>query len=148
MENVKGIIFDWVGTLSDGSRKLFPCSMRVIEKLSKNYRLGLVSLAGHGVEARKEDIESTGVLRYLKSVIIDTSKNQEHYLRCMREMETTPETTLIVDDRTQRGIMIGNQIGCRTFWIKDGPYSHEIPDEKTGQPTKIINSVEDLLNII
>ena len=53
--------------------------------------------------------------------------------------------TLVVDDRSIRGIQIGNQIGCETAWIHNGKYSHEMPNEETGAPYYIIDSVEDLL---
>jgi len=145
---IEGIIFDWVQTLSKGSRELFPYSEKVLRKLKPKYKLGLVSLAGHGNNKRWEDIEATGVKHYFDSIIIDVVKNAEMYLRCIKEMETTPKTTAIVDDRTVRGIKIGNELGCQTYWIKNGPYSHETPNEKTGKPTYVINSVEDLLKLL
>jgi len=63
-------------------------------------------------------------------------------------MEMTPATTAIVDDRTVRGIQIGNQLGCRTYWIQTGEYAHEMPNEETGEPTARINSIEDLLELL
>jgi FMN phosphatase YigB (HAD superfamily) len=85
---------------------------------------------------------------YFDSVIIDVSKTSQHYIKCMREMGTTPETTAIVDDRTARGIKVGNQLGCKTFWIQRGEYSHEMPNQETGEPTYRIDSIEDLLRIM
>ncbi len=145
---IKGIIFDWVGTLSNESRELFPYSEKVLKELKTRYKLGLVSLAGHGNKERREDIEATGVRQFFDSIIIDTSKKPEHYIRCMEEMGTTAATTAIVDDRTVRRIQIGNQLGCTTFWIQKGKYATEIPNRETGEPTHKINSVEDLLRML
>ena len=145
---IKGIIFDWVETLSEGSRKPFSYSEKVLKELKPKYKLGLVSLAGHGNNERREDIKISGLKSYFCSVIIETIKNSEMYLRCMKEMGTIPKTTAIVDDRTVRGIKIGNELGCETFWVKRGPYENELPNEETGQPTHIIKSVEDLLTIL
>ena len=146
---IEAIIFDWVETLSEGSRTLYPYSKRILEELrARGYRLGLISLAGHGNSKREEDIESTGIKPYLDVVIIDTVKTPEMYLRCINELNATPETTAVVDDRTLRGIKIGNQLGCQTFWVMGKKYLHEMPNKETGEPTYRINSVEDLLEII
>jgi HAD superfamily hydrolase (TIGR01509 family) len=148
-QKIEAIIFDWVETLSEGSRSLYPYSKNVLEELrSRGYKLGLISLAGHGNAKRSEDIKATGIEPYLDSVIIDTVKTPEIYLRCIKELGATPETTAVVDDRTLRGIKIGNQIGCQTFWVMSKKYLHEAPNEETGEPTYRINSVEDLLRIL
>ncbi len=146
---IEAIIFDWVETLSKGSREPFPYSERVLKELKyKNYKLGLVSLAGHGNNKRKEDVEVSGLKPYFDFILIDTVKNAEMYLKCIKELGATPQRTVIVDDRTLRGIKIGNEIGCMTFWVRRGPYENELPNEETGQPTRIIKSVEDLLTIL
>ncbi len=149
MANIKGIIFDWKGTLAINSNDgLFSYSEEVVEKLSTNYKLSLISIAGFGIDNRRTEIEKSGLTRYFNNIIIDTIKTKEQYLECMEKMRTAPENTLIVDDRAIRGIKIGNQLGCQTYWIKNGKYAHELPNEETGQPTKIINSVEDLLELL
>lgn len=145
---MKAIIFDWMGTLYEKNKGLYPYSEEVLKNLKQGCKLGLVSIAKSGLEKRKQELESSGIMPYFDSVIVDISKTAEHYLRCMREMGTTPETTAIVDDRTLRGIMIGNQLGCKTFWIQKGEYAHELPNEETGRPTFIINSVKDLLELV
>ena len=146
---IKGIIFDWVETLSDGSRELYPYTKKVLEELrGRGYKLGLVSLAGKGNKNRKEDVESTGVWSYFDSIIIETRKDAEMYLRCMKEMGTTPKTTAIIDDRTVRGIKIGNEIGCITYWVQSPKYIHETPNKETGEPNYKINTIEDLLRLL
>ena len=146
---IKGIIFDWVETLSHGKRELFPYTDKVLEELrGRGYKLGLISLAGHGNNNRKEDIEVTGIKKYFNSIIIDTKKDAEMYLRCMKEMGTTTKTTAIVDDRTVRGIKIGNELGCVTYWVMTPKYVHEVPTKETGEPTHRINTIEDLLKML
>ena len=145
----KGIIFDWIGTLAINSKEgLFSYSEKVVRELSDKYRLSLVSIAGFGVEKRKQDIEESGLTKYFECIIVDTIKTEKQYLECIGKMRTTPKTTLVVDDRVVRGIAIGNRLGCQTYWIRNGKYSHELPNEETGQPAKIINSVEDLLYLL
>ncbi len=149
MTNIEGVIFDWIETLAINSEDgLFHYSEDVVKKLSSKYKLSLISIAGFGVEKRKQEIEKSGLTKYFEHIIVDTIKTEEQYRDCMKCMKTTPEKTLVVDDRTLRGIKIGNKLGCQTYWIKNGKYAHELPNEETGQPTRIINSVEDLLYLL
>ncbi|MFC1775213.1 HAD family hydrolase [Nanoarchaeota archaeon] len=145
---IDGIIWDWIGTIYERNKGLYPWSRKVLVGLKQHYRFGLVTIAKHGILKRREELEETGVLHLFDSVIIDTIKTPEHYLRCMREMGTAPERTAIVDDRTIRGIKIGNQLGFPTFWIQKGEYALEIPNEETGDPTYRINTIEDLLELL
>jgi beta-phosphoglucomutase-like phosphatase (HAD superfamily) len=148
MEMRKGIIFDWIGTLAKNSDEIFPYSERVVRRLSGRYRISVISIAGFGIEKRCKEIDDSGLREYFDHVVVDEVKTPEQYLECMRIMKTNPRDTFVVDDRAFRGIKIGNQLGCKTYWIRNGRYSHETANEETGEPYEIINSVEDLLNIL
>ena len=150
----EGIIFDWIGTLSAGSKGgVYPYSEKVLqylrEKKEIKYRIGLVSIAGFGVKERIKDLEKTGIIYYFDSIIInDKMKTPKHYIQCMHEMGTVPRTTIVVGDTASLEIRIGNKLGCKTYWIQNSVFAPEPPNKKTGEPTKIINSVEDLLKIL
>ena len=144
---IEAIIFDWAGTLYKKNKGLFPYSEKVLRNLSSKYKLAVISKAVFdNVETRLKQINEIG--NYFDVIIADVDKTKEQYVECMKKMNVKPENTLIVDDRTLRGIQIGNKLGCQTYWIQNGEYSHEIPNKETGQPTKIIKSVEDLLKIL
>lgn len=147
-EVVDGIIFDWIGTLYERDKGAFEWSARVLEALRGDYKLGLVSLAREDIERRRDEIDASGISHYFDSIIVDSNKNPAQYLKCMGEMKTLPSRIAIVDDRMKRGIKIGNLLGCRTYWIQQGEYAHELPDDETGEPTQRINSIEDLLRIL
>ena len=145
----QGIIFDYIGTVSAGSKGgLYPYTLEVLKALKPKYKLALMSLAGRGIERRRQDLEEEGIIDYFDSVVIDTYKTPEHFVQCMREMGVSPKDTIVVGDRTAREIKIGNELGCRTIWIQKGDYSHETPNEETGEPTMKINTIEDLLDIL
>lgn len=147
MKKINAIIFDWAGTLYEKNKGLFPYSEKILQKLKPKYKLAVISKAvSDSIETRLKQINEIG--NYFDVIIADVNKTPKHYLDCMKEMDVKPENTLIVDDRTLRGIKLGNHLGCQTYWIKNGEYSHEIPNKKTGKPTKTINSVEDLLKIL
>lgn len=145
---IKAIIFDWIGTLYQFRGKgLFPYSERVLRELSSKYKLAAISKAPlEDIEMRSKQINE--IKKYFDVIIVDTDKTSEQYIECMRKLNVEPENTLVVGDRTIREIKIGNQLGCQTYWIKNGKHANELPNEETGQPTRIINSIEDLLTIL
>lgn len=145
---MKGIISDWMGTLYKRNEGLFPFTIPVLKALKPKYKLGLISLGKEGIEQRRAEIEATGIIPYFNHIIIDTTKTREIYLRCMLEMGLVIKDTAIVDDRMLRGIMIGNQLGCETYWIQKGDFAHELPNAETGEPTHKIDSIEDLLRYL
>ena len=145
---IEAIIFDWIGTLYPfGGKGLFPYSEKILEKLHKKYKLAVISKAtSDNVETRMKQIHS--IKKYFDVIIVDVDKTAEQYIECMKKLSVKQENTLVVGDRTLREIQIGNQLGCKTYWIRNGRYAHEVPTKETGKPTKIINSVEDLLTIL
>ena len=141
---IEAIIFDWVGTLYEKNKGLFPYSEKVLRELKQKYKLAVISKAvSDSVDSRLNQINE--IKKYFDVIIADVDKNDKQYIECMRKLNVKPENTLVVDDRTLRGIKIGNKLGCQTYWIKNGEYANETPNEETGQPTKIIKSIEDLL---
>ena len=145
---INAIIFDWIGTLYRRNTGLFEGVEELLKSLKPKYKLGLVSLAGQGIDNRRNDIKSTGIWDYFDSIRVDTSKDEEQFLRCIKEMNTLPRNTLIIGDRTIREIKIGNKLGCQTYWIKNGDYANQLPTQETGKPTKIITSVHDILKYL
>jgi len=133
------------GTISTADT---PFSENVLQRLKHSFQLVLVSLAGFGNKRRMQNIDESGLRKYFNSIVIDTTKEPRHYLRCMNEMSTDPVQTLIVDDRTVRGIKIGNELGCQTCWIMEDKYLHETPNEETGEPTFRIKSIKDIFEVI
>ena len=147
MKIFDAIIFDWVGTLYQfGARGLFPYTERVLQELKPRYKLAVISKAvSDDVRLRASQIHEIG--HYFNVSIVDVDKTSSQFKSCIKELRTTSERTLVVDDRVDRGIQIGNQLGCKTAWIQQGRHEWKLPNSETGEPTYKINSVEDLLKI-
>ena len=149
MNNVKGIIFDWVGTLYERDKDLFPDSYEVIRKLSGKYNLGLISIAKRGAEnSRWREIGLSGLTPYFKEIYVCQEKAPEIYKECMDKLESDSKSTIIIGDRTIRDIKVANELGCRSFWLRKGEYANELPDKKTGKPTYTIKNLKDLLKVL
>jgi FMN phosphatase YigB (HAD superfamily) len=145
--NIKLIIFDWGGTLHDPvAKELFPGTIEVLKKLAENYELALVSLAKSQPYAeRLRKIEESGIVPYLKKVLVDEEDKDGLYEKLLKDFDLRPENVAIVDDRTIRGIAWGNKHSAMTIWIKRGKFANELPNETTGNPTHIINNLSELL---
>ena len=145
---IKAIIFDWVGTLYQfGGKGLFPYSERVLRELKPRYKLAVISKAvSNNVEVRMTQMNA--IRHYFDFILADVDKTEAQFIECMQKLGVKPKNTLVIDDRMDRGIQIGNKLGCQTYWIKNGQYSDITPNAETGQPNKIIKSVENLLTIL
>jgi len=148
INGIEAIIFDWVGTLYQfGGKGLFPYSEKVLRELQAKYKLAVISKAvSNNVETRLKQMNAIG--HYFEVIIANIEKNPEQFIECMQRLNIRPENTLIIDDRMDRGIQIGNKLRCKTAWIQQGEYANITPNEETGQPDYRINSVEDLLKIL
>ena len=157
MNQIKAIIFDWARTLYDvENNREFPEAKDILEYCKqKNYRLALVSLVtinesepGTSLESRNQQINHSPLKTYFEK-ILTTNDNKDLVLDKMIKYLGVPNNEiLIVDDRTIRDVRYGDQRGIPTVWLKRGKFANELPNQETGQPTYIINSLSELKNII
>ncbi|MFA5820776.1 MAG: HAD hydrolase-like protein [Candidatus Gracilibacteria bacterium] len=143
------LLFDWGGTIYDNATASpFPDSKQVLEHFSKKYSIAIVSFADDTAEMnRRFDIlERFDLRKYLQFAIFHPDKNNMYHL-AMRNLNSKPENTLVIDDYMQR-IAYLKTIGCRTAWVRRGKFADQTPTEKTGQPDHIINSLSDLIGLI
>lgn len=148
---IKGIIFDWIGTLSAGSRGgVYPYSEKVLKYLKdKKIELGLISIAVFGIEKRIMDIKNCNLAKYFTHIkVIEGIKLPEHYLECMERLNTNIKDTAIIGDSMYQEIRVGNQLGCATYWVTKTGFDDAQPGGSTGEPSFRIDTVEDLLNIL
>lgn len=146
---IKAVIFDWIGTLYDRDNGPFPDAHPTLGELEeKKIKMGLISLS-HDLKKRMNEIHGSGLRGYFyaDSIIVDLEKDAQQYLALIHQMRVSNRETLVVDDRTIRGIKIGNELRCSTAWIPR-EYAHETPNEETGQPTHTISTVKDILKLI
>lgn len=147
--HLTSLIFDWGGTLYDNNTESpFPDSKQVLEHFSRKYSLAVVSFADDMAEMnRRFDIlEKFDLRKYFQFAIFHPDKNNMYSL-AMRNLNSKPEETLVIDDYMQR-IAYLKSIGCRTAWVQRGKFASQTPDKKTGQPDFIISSLSDLISLI
>lgn len=147
---MKAVIFDFGRTLYDrGAGRIFPEAFDILEKLSKKYRLAIVSLTTDGDMGNRIDIlKENKIDHYFSPAIFVVEDKDSAYEKALKKMGVVPEDVAIVDDRVVRGIKWGNDMGAMTIWFKNGRFSDELPSKETGEPTHTITSLPELEGIL
>ncbi|PIT92860.1 MAG: hypothetical protein COU08_00215 [Candidatus Harrisonbacteria bacterium CG10_big_fil_rev_8_21_14_0_10_42_17] len=150
MNNLKTIIFDYGRVLFDRENdQFFPETETVLKHLVNKYTLTIASLAKNdSPKAREQQLENAGLKKYFTIIKFTATNKDELYEKTFEELNLKPEETLIVDDRTIRGIKWGNKKGCKTIWVKCGKFENDPIDEETGTPNHIIKNIGGLTSLI
>ena|SRR5260370_34657865 len=146
---IRAIIFDWGRTLYDSeSQALFPRTQEVLQALSRQYILAIVSLASDGnIEKRQQILQTYDIKKYFASIHF-AQKDKDHlYTMALSTLGLFPQEVAIVDDRAIRGIRWGNIHGAMTIWVKQGKFMHEEPNDETGMPTYTISKLEEICSL-
>ena len=150
LSKIKAVIFDWGRTLHDPDTDgLFPGTQEVLEELSKRYTLALVTLAkSQSPEDRRHTIRESEIAPYFRAIIVGSEEKDALYEEVLKELALLPENVAVVDDRTIRGISLGNRSGAMTIWMRRGKFAEELPIEETGDPTHTITDLSALTRIL
>lgn len=136
------IIFDYNRTLYNPENKsLYKDSADLLEKLSKQHDLFLISKKEQG---REQKIEALGIKDFFKKIVFVKTKTTTIF----RELCLDDTNCLVVGDRVRSEIVVGNRCGLITVWLKQGVFSKEIPKTLEEEPKHEISNLKELENII
>ena len=146
------IIWDWIGTLAksrSNSTKFFDDALPIVELFDGAYIQAVISKASNPKE-REIQIKKSPFAKYMAEVKGVEDKTLDVFTEIMQKYEVSPAQTWVIDDRTRRGITIGNQLKCKTVWLArpKGKYLNETPNAETGQPYKTITSLTELTGLL
>lgn len=154
IKGINAIIFDWGRTLFDSdAKKEFPESEKILQQCrERRYRLAVVSLvtaaANSTLKERIEKIESSPLRHYFEIALVTDTDKDVLFNQVVTHFVLPRSEILIVDDRTVRGIRYGTRNGHPTAWIQKGKFAGELPNKETGQPTYIVHSLGELLELL
>lgn len=150
MYNIRAVIWDWGRTLFDSESKLeYPGAQEILEYFqAKNCKQVVVSLVTDNSNAtldeRQQQIEFSPLKPYFELVLVGEENKDDMLDEALVYLDSSPEETLIIDDRVIRGIKYANQKQIPCVWIRQGKFSDELPNSETGEPTYTINALEEL----
>ena len=138
------IIFDWKRTLYDPeSKKLIDGTLNILKFLTIKW--SKVILIGKGGDEMYQEVKRLKAEEYFSKIIFQEGKKD---MKVFSEFVSikNPKLTMIIGDRVQSEIEIGNKLNTTTIWIKNGKFSEELPLNKIQEPTFTFSSLTDLLN--
>ena len=136
------IIFDYNRTIfNPDTNNLYDGVLGVLNKLSASHDLFLVSK----YESRRKDtINKLGINDYFKKVILVKEKT----LDIFSSLTEYDKNVFVVGDRVKGEIYLGNLLGFKTVWIKQGKFSNDVYTKIEEKPDYIIEEIKQLIEII
>jgi len=147
----KLIVFDWIDTLFKRDTALFPGSKLVLSECkNKGFKLALVTKAGgDSPEVRWKQIRESGVESFFDKIFVGLDKDEVNYSEIITSLNVSPSETWVVGDQVCKDIRIGNNLGCKTVWIRSGGrHNDRLPDKNVEEPTYTINRIDEFLDLI
>jgi HAD superfamily hydrolase (TIGR01509 family) len=143
---VKGVIFDFSGTISSPNRDVYDGVESLLKQLKKqNFKIGIASRSSK--QTMINILENSKLLDYFDEIVSGEDVKQlkpdpECYLLCSYRLGTTPEEFIAVED-SATGISAAKSAGAKCIAITN---THTI-DELKGADY-IVNTYEEIYDII
>lgn len=137
------IIFDWKRTLYDpDSKTLISGTLNLLKFLCKKNVKNI--LIGKGGDKMFQEVKRLKIEKYFSKIIFHDVKRD---IKSFSQFVSAKNLglTIVVGDRVQSEIEIGNRLKTITIWLKQGKFSEELPSNKFQEPLFTINSINELL---
>jgi len=142
-------MFDWGWTLWDPENNaLMKDAIKILEfAKGRGYKIAIACLASDGdVDRRMRLMGETGVSKYCDSIKISKEMDKNILLDgLLEEFGVHPEETIVVDDRTIRGVLWAVNNEATAVWFQNGKHSEELPLEGK-EPDCTIHSLFELMD--
>ena len=138
------IIFDWKRTLYDPDSKILIVGTNNVLKFL-NKKLAKIILIGKGGDDMYKEVKRLKIEKYFSKIIFQEGKKDIKVFSQFVSIKN-PKLTMVIGDRVQSEIEIGNKLMASTIWIKNGKFSEELPLNRIQEPTFTFNSLIDLLD--
>ncbi|MDA2922172.1 HAD hydrolase-like protein [Patescibacteria group bacterium AH-259-L07] len=141
------IIFDFNRTLYDpDTNMLVPDAKFVLcTLLERKFALYLIS---HAARSRKKLISTIGIRPYFTNIVITREKSKKNFKKIVQQKMINREQSFIIGDRIRKEIVVGNNLGLQTIWVRIGKFADEYPREENEQPTYTVGTLKGILKII
>lgn len=143
---MKTLIFDWKRTLYDPETKsLINGAVDILTFLrEKGIYLAVV---GKGDTDMYEEVERLGVKDYFSHVAFREGTKDTDLFEEVVNREGSDQTVFI-GDRVRSELEVGNLLGCRTIWVRQGKFADEAPENKNQEPTYTVASLTEAKQLI
>ena len=124
----------------------FPDTIDALEKLKEKCKLILIT-SGSKVQQNKK-IDVLGIRNYFDHIFIDEINEKEHlFSQTVRLLKLLPDEILVVGDRIDQEIEIGNRLGMKTARMLHGKFSQLIPENIYQEPDYILKNIGEIVDV-
>ena len=140
------VIFDWKRTLYDPeSRRL----MKSVTSLLEFLKLGKINiyLIGKGGDGMLDEVKRIGIKDFFEDIIfVNESKEEFNFEKYIDKVNS--KNTLVVGDRLNSELAIGNRLGTTTVFIQQGKFADEKACDPKNIPDFVFGSIQEFYNFI
>lgn len=113
--------------------------------------LEALKAAGHALHlvsklepGRDDALDALGIRQYFESVAFVPEKEEAMH----RIAESAAGTVFVVGDHLHNEIRIGNRLGARTVWVKQGKFASLQPEGEHDEPWRTASSMREVPALI
>ena len=126
---------------------IFPDTKEVLGKLRERYKLILISQGM--ADSQNERIDKLGVRDYFDEIYLpERGKKKEVFDEVFSKLDLEANRVLVVGDRIDGEIKIGNELGMKTCRIMKGKYKVLEPRFQNEEPDFVINTLRGLYGVL
>jgi len=126
---------------------LFPGAENLLESLRNNYKLVLITSGSRKQQNKKIDV--LGIRDYFDHIFIDELNEKDKLFSFIPGLlNLNHNEILVVGDRIDQEIEIGNKLGMKTIRVLHGKFLNLQPDNINQEPHNSINEIEELIEIL
>lgn len=146
----KIIIWDFNRTLyNPDAAKLIKGAVEVlVYARQKNYTGILFSKNKVGAMPIKEQLESLDINEYFQAIIESEGKNIKDIEQLLLFYPPDKTKSYLISDRAQTDISVGNALGFKTVWFKNGKFACDLPRTAEETPLFTIDKLIEFKHIL
>lgn len=125
---------------------LYPGAFEILQKLKGKFKLFLLTQGE--IKQQQKKINALKINDFFEKIFFAPVEKKEDTFKKILELGTDPKEMLIIGDRIDKEIKLGNQTGMTTVRILKGKYKILEPKEPLEEPDYTINELLEILNLI
>ena len=130
--------------------ELYPDTVKVLERLSKSYKIGVIANQSLGTAGR---LEEKGILQYIDLVIASAEEgvskpDKKIFDIALSRANCEAGNAVMIGDRIDNDIVPAKKIGMKTIWIKQGFGKYWRISNQEEQADYEVDNLTDLLELL
>lgn len=132
----------------DAALDPYPEAVEVLDRLRREYRLGLLTGGTNG----HDKIDRLGLKTYFDAIVVApacglTKREPEVFVRLLEELDVAGSEAVYVGDRPRLDVPQPNRLGMHTVWVRTGLHGGP-PESERERPDRTVESLDRLPDVL